>query len=232
MIPTLPHVVGDTIAKAAEMYTAIIWTVYLGSDPSSKESGTGSIYEDDGETMKYLQQSSTPSTTASFSNNGQSLEFVVNSSSEKSWTLKIVNARLPKSITLSGGKQAISYSRDVKAKGKWSWDGSTGELVINTPSASKTATIAIIWQEASNTFNGVQGAILLSTIAKHALDQIRQTVGSVTGQVGYGGALDRLAGSGQTLAYEAGMSDAGKTFVAHLNNMKTLVSDAVLKFKT
>ena len=34
-----------------------------------------------------------------------------------------------------------------------------------------------------------------------------------------------------TLAYEAGMSDAGKTFVAHLNNMKTLVSDAVLEIQ-
>jgi len=60
VIPTLPHVVGDTIAKAAEMYTAIIWTVYPGS-PSGKESGTGSIYEDDGVSMKYLKQSSTPS---------------------------------------------------------------------------------------------------------------------------------------------------------------------------
>lgn len=103
--------------------------------------------------------------------------------------------------------------------------------MVNLPSASKTANVAIIWQEASNTFNGVQGAIVLSTIAKHALDQIRQTVGSVTGQVGYGGALDRLAGSGQTLAYEAGMSDGGQTFMTHLKNMKTLVSNAVFEIQ-
>ena len=79
--------------------------------------------------------------------------------------------------------------------------------------------------------NGVQGAVFLSTIAKHALDQVRQSVGSQTGQVGYGGALDILAGSGQTLAYEAGLTDSGKTFFAHLNNMKTLVSNAMVEVK-
>ena len=230
MIPTLPHVVGDTIGKAGEMYKAIIWTIYLGDNMMVK--GKGSFYEDDGTTMKYLQQSSAPTTTASFEHNQRSLEFVVNSSTEKQWTLKIVNSLLPKSITV-GGKTNIPYSR-FPSSGSWSWDGATGELVVNIPEASQTVTVSILWQSQpllQDGMNGVQGAVFLSTIAKHALDQVRQSVGSQTGQVGYGGALDILAGSGQTLAYEAGLTDSGKTFFAHLNNMKTLVSNAMVEVK-
>ena len=138
------------------MYTAIIWTVYLGSDPSSKESGTGSIYEDDGETMKYLQQSSTPSTTASFSNNGQSLEFVVNSSSEKSWTLKIVNARLPKSITLAGASSHLVQSR-CQGQGQvvlgWLYWGTGDQHSIRKQNSDHGDHLA----RSQRTFNGVQG---------------------------------------------------------------------------
>jgi hypothetical protein len=230
MIPTLPHIPGDTIGKATETYKAIIWTIYLGDDGSATE-GSGSIYEDDGTTMKYLKQSSTPGTTASFQNNGRLLEFVVNSSTEKQWTLRVVNSLLPKSITFDG-KITIPYSRFPTKSGVWSWDGATGELIVNIPTVTNSVKLSIIWEnEHQQSFNGVQGAVFLSTIAKHALDEVRQSVGSQTGQVGYGGALDKLAGSGQTFAYEAGMGDSGKTFFTHLTNMKTLVSNAMVEVK-
>ena len=220
VIPTLPIVLGDTIGVASRAYEAIVWEIYLGG-PGAELRGTGSFYEDDGETTAYASDPNEGSTTtASFKNDAGTLEFIVNSSTKKAWSLLIANALVPKEVSFGHGIEwgRLGYSRH-EAKDSWTYDGAKGELKLNLPGTFKSVKVVVTWGLPGDLdVTGLRGVFALSNLAKAALDQVRKTVGSQTGQVGYGGALDRLVGTGAVLSY---LSKADPTkFVAELNSIR------------
>jgi alpha-glucosidase (family GH31 glycosyl hydrolase) len=237
MIPTLPFDRSDSIGVASRAYSSLIWTVYLGSASASPIHGEGHVYEDDGATTAYLQPGGSTVTKASFSSDASTLNFVVNSSTEKAYSLVAVNGLVPSAVHYGSlvASTSIPYSR-FEAPGAWTYDGQTGEVKVNVPGEHKSLKIVVTWAKGmsaksasgSHPSSGLRGVLTLAGLARHTLNQVRKTPGET--HVG-GGKLDAIAGTGQVLSYLAGKNDV-PAFMAALNGVQLALNEAIEEVKT
>lgn len=232
IIPSRPVRTGDTIGVAARQYGELIFSVYPGST-----SGSTDVYEDDGESTRYVDGKFAYS-SASYSRSSDSgdLKFQISTKgtyeslpAQRKISLRIVNGAPVSSISINGEKADIPYQRYPGNAPSWTYEGATATTVIALPAqaTATTMTVDITFTDTDVDTAGIRGRISRALAAKHSLDAIRKTPGAHA--AGYG-KLDAVAVAGDVLARAAGSSSSGdwKTLAQQLGGKSSsMFNDAI-----
>lgn len=127
-------------------------------------------------------------------------------------TLRIVNSLPPASVLANG--LSIPYSR-YGGSGTWSYDSTAASVVIELPISQVAEGLEIIIESkqhgqvhgAALSVDGIGFQMQRAISAKAALDEIRKTPGSQTGEDKVTGELMLAASMGSSLEYVAGLPE-------------------------
>lgn len=230
ILPTIPVRAGHVIATAQQQYSSLVFTVYPGAT-----SGSVSIYEDDGKSMAYLQNSnayawlSASYTRQNISGSLVQLQFSTKLQgsfpqlpAQRTYQLRLVSIAPPTTVTVNG--KSYPFSR-YGASSTWHYDGHTLSAVIDIPAMSSTTqlSVTVTYPQVSDAvFSGIRGGIQHATLAKSNLDASGATPGSSTTAGGY---LSMAATAGELFSMFAGTNQT--SFMSLLNGYRTLFQGAV-----
>jgi hypothetical protein len=226
VIASIPIRAGNVIATAQQQYTTLVFTVYPGA-----ASGSTKVYEDDGKSMAYLQNSNAFSwTTASYTRSSTQLTFTSQLSgsfaqmpTQRAYQLRIVSTQPPSSVMVNG--KPYTWSR-FGGSGAWHYSGRDLTTIIDIPVMSSSAQLTVQVQTATATadsvFSGLKGGIHHATLAKVNLDASDTTPGSSTTAGGY---LSMAVSAGELLSMFAGKNQT--SFNNLLNSYRSLFTGAV-----
>jgi hypothetical protein len=239
VVPSVPVVAGKTIGRAARAYEALIFSIY----PNSA-AGRQHVYEDDGVTMDYAKGAFARiemAYTRSSSKNTVTCLFNTTGSypgmpTERSYTVRLPNSPLPSMVTLGDGKGGsapgvFAWSMWGGAS-TWHYDGVAMELVIELGvHPAEVGELTITYAAGKEVSfggdvamsQGMKGAIRLAQLAKHNLDETRQTPGAHQDGVSF---IALAAGAGDSLTHLAGQPVA---FQAVLDNYWGHFNSAILE---
>jgi alpha-glucosidase (family GH31 glycosyl hydrolase) len=229
ILPLKPLRIDQMLAQARRQYDHLQFVAF---SPFEVSSGSTEVYEDDGETLNYLN-GDLSWTTASFDVQGNDLTFTIKTSGsfpelpqKKSVTIVLTNTVPPSGVKIQG--KDVPYSR-FGGPGTWTYDGAELSIVIETEEGAlgHEDKLAV---EVTNAFdatlkdaiNGLKGVIARAIAAKSSLDEVHQTPGSNIVQPAHVSVLASLA---DELSIAAG-SDLSK-FKDLVQSAKSLVSEAV-----
>ncbi|KAA0147801.1 hypothetical protein FNF29_07145 [Cafeteria roenbergensis] len=243
IMPFRPLRSGDMIGTAKRVYTALGFVLHSGA-----LSGSGTAYEDDGETTAYLKGDYntllvTQNTTADRLNTQIELEVQGTFSgapATRFLSFALMNKPPPAApiswSTKSGATGTLPFSR-WGGFGSWSWIGSDAALLVELPPLSAadvasgvtidityTAQGAAASQELETV--GLRGVMANAQLAKAALDLTRQTPGAHTPDPAY---LSQLTALADGLSYWAGNDPA--RWAAEISNASTLLKAAIAETK-
>lgn len=127
-------------------------------------------------------------------------------------TLRLVNMLPPASVVANG--LSIQFSR-FGGKGSWSFDSKDAAVVVELPFSQVAEGLEIVVEttrkglanDAEFSVDGIGFQLQRAIAAKAAMDDIRKTPGSQTGQDKLAGHLLLAASSGSSLEYSAGLTD-------------------------
>lgn len=208
ILPQIPVVTGDTLGLAARQWDAVTWTVFPGSDR-----GSYSMYEDDGQTLNYLDGQAAW-TTANYSRVKGATNVHIETVGafpelplERSYTIRLVNSLPPSKVVVDGGAP-LPFSR-WGGEGSWSYDGPslTTEIRLKRgPLAPHVVEVAAT-HVAAYDLSGLKGKMAHAAWSKANLDETRVTPGAHTPDPA-GAPLSDVASSGDALSFLAGQEAA------------------------
>ena len=205
---------SSLLGAATRSFPALEWTIHPGG---STPSGQGQIYEDDGETLKYLDGKfsdtilqyvwSGASLTINVTTQGSFDELPV--SRPHSIVLPLLPP--PAAVHVDGTALASARERGAPGAGVWSYDGANLAVIIDAP-YTKTAeplTIQVLMPnqpapaQASAALSGLPGLILNAQRAKGNLDEARIAPGAQVPDPKFGKPLSRVAQASDSLGLMA-----------------------------
>jgi len=225
-----PLLMGQTLAAARRQYDHL---QFIAFNPFAVTSGSTSVYEDDGETLNYLQND-VAWTSASFDVSGGNLIFSVHTDGAfpelpKGKTVSVILTHtVPPTMVKIQGKE-IPYSR-FGGSGTWTYDGFEMSIIIQTAEQFLAPGDKLV-VEVENAFDsslkddmsGLKGVIARAITAKASLDEVHITPGSGGVEKSYVSILASLA---DELSIAAGAKDLS-IFKQLIQSAKPMVSDAI-----
>jgi len=228
VVPRRPLGQSSPVGLAAQAYTELEWSIYPGAI-----SGSGMVYEDDGETYDYLQGKSATTTLSYQYNASATLSVLIEPKTSggymlptaRSHTLRIPNMLPPTGVTVNGARP-IGWSRYGGAgAGVWWYDGAEMAVVINLPSTNGSAKITVEVQLATARadgrtdgrtngldLGGLKGKLAAARRAKAVLNLRRMAPGEHSGSPDPKHApLARTAATGEHLGLLAGSTSSQVT---------------------
>ena len=232
IIPTIKVRSGNTIGLAMKPIEELIWSVYLAQ--GAPQSGSGTVYEDDGATSAYYERDSSTITTAiynistsSFESNlpveenarklpyarlVKSLSFTVSTSghcerlpTSRATIIRLVNSLPPSRVDANG--LSIPYAR-FGGPNTWTYKSKESAVVIELISSKVSeglqVTVDGVADDGKTVPDGIGFQLERAIAAKAALDEAQLTPGSQTGEDKFTGNLLLAASSASSLEYWAG----------------------------
>lgn len=244
VMPFRPLRSGDMIGTAKRVYSSLGFVIHSGAP-----SGSGTAYEDDGETTAYLKGDHATflvSHTTTASNLRTTIQLSVQGNfsgapATRLLSFVLVNKAPPAApiswSTKSGASGSLTFAR-WSGPGSWSWVGSDAALLVELPLLTAadvasgltidmtfTAEAAAASQELG--VLGLRGVMANAQLAKAALDLTRQTPGAHTPDPAY---LSRLTALADGLSYWAGNDPA--RWAAEITNASALIKSAIAETKS
>lgn len=239
---------------AAAAYDAIEWTVHPGSQSGS---GGGSLYEDDGETTRYLPAEGAQfvwiNTGYAWDASGAVLTLKVDADEggghegrplQRSHTFRLPLTLPPSSVSLDGKRlpyapvwRARGELGDPSFRGAWTYDGDQLATIVHLPRISWQRRVSVTVatpKSAAMTLSGLSGAILAGRRAKATLDEARMAPGEASVDP-LGSPLNALASAGAqftSLASQSSTNRSSAAFVAAAASVRRQHSAALSQLKT
>jgi hypothetical protein len=223
--PDAPGGSGQVLAQAREPYSTLVFNIYPTTGNSSQFKAVGTVYEDDGISLDYLQgRSAVTTATVTWLTPSQVQVDIVTVGSypglpaARVYELRFVNQPAPTSVVASG--RALPFSR-FGSLNAWSYDGVSVSAVVRASGVS-TKSGAVFTVSASflqlDSLSGLRGAIAHAKLCKDNLDEVRVNVNdieSLTDMASAGWSLGYLAGADQN-AFASLVKSLSVTFAAAL----------------
>ena len=198
VVPRRPLALGATVGLAAKAYEAIEWTIYPGAP-----SGSGTVYEDDGETYGYLHGASAVSSLAYVWTGGNTLHVSISASvsgdgsyahqlhKARTHSIRLPNVLPPLSVMVAGtgGPRRLAFARSA-APTSWHYNGDDLAAVVTLPAAPATEPLNFTITFAPSTapsmvsaLDGIRGKMAAARRAKATLNQRRMAPGEHSSHV-------------------------------------------------
>lgn len=235
IIPSIPVRPGNTVGLAMKPYDELIWNVYLatggpmsGSGVVYEDDGMSTAYHDrDSYTLTTATYniSETSNVKDEVSMEARSLQversrakkiaFTVTPSGHceklptaRATTIRFINSLPPESVVVNG--LAIAYAR-FGGQATWRYESTDSAVTVELPlsQVAEGLQVELIVRQYGNEaalLDGIGFKIQRAISAKAALDEIRKTPGSRTGQDKLPGSILLAASAGSRLEYLASPS--------------------------
>jgi len=222
--------VGGPIGQANRQYSAIQINVFPGAN-----SGSASLYEDDGMTTAYVSSGGFAYTRISYTRDlGQITVRVTTEGSfvgilnTRRYILRLVNSQPPSSVTINGVSMPFSlFPKD----NSWRYEGSDVSVLVESGAVALSAvtTFVVTFDSplSDDALSGIAGGIRHAMFAKDVLDETWGTPGSADTNrkslliiASMGEALGYLAGTDRPAAVSL-LRNFGASFAAAVDEVRS-----------